>query len=356
MFVFLANVIGRLFFPADLPAWVCEVQTFGIFAAGYLARPMGGVFMGQLSDRCGRKTTFTLLVLLMAVPTFLIGCLPTYHTIGAAAPLSLLLLRIGQGAAIGGEAPAAWVFVAESAPARCEGLAVGLLKSGLSLGILLGSLVSVGLSVAFTPAQILSGGWRFVFILGGIFGLITMLLRRRLSESPIFQQMRNRAAVSPEVPIRVVVKEHKAAVALSMALTWSLTAMIIVVILMGPPLLQALFAVSARTAQIANAAGTFSLCLSVAALGALSDRFGLPTVMGPTLLLSIVADYLLYWGGFGTGPHTLSLFYILAGIATGSVVLRPILMIRSFPTSVRVTGVSFSYNIAYAVFGGLTPP
>ncbi|MBV9442007.1 MAG: MFS transporter [Acidobacteriaceae bacterium] len=104
----IANTMGRgtpTFFPADLPPWVREAHTFGIFAACYVARPVGGQFIGQLSDRIGRKTTFTLSVLLMAVPTLLIACLPTYHTIGAMAPLLLLLLRLGQGAAIGGETP-----------------------------------------------------------------------------------------------------------------------------------------------------------------------------------------------------------------------------------------------------------
>ena len=127
IFVFFATVIGKLFFAASLPDWVRQVQTFGIFAAGYLARPIGGVVMAHFGDTRGRKRMFTLSVLLMAIPTLLIGLLPTYQSIGVAAPMLLLLMRILQGVAIGGEAPGAWVFVAGHARRGKVGFAVGLL-------------------------------------------------------------------------------------------------------------------------------------------------------------------------------------------------------------------------------------
>jgi hypothetical protein len=132
IFVFLANVIGKLFFAASLPEWVRQAQTFGIFAAGYLARPLGGIVMAHFGDTRGRKRMFTLSVLLMAIPTLLIGLLPTYQSIGLVAPLLLLSMRVLQGVAIGGEAPGAWVFVAEHARRGRVGFAVGLLTGGLS--------------------------------------------------------------------------------------------------------------------------------------------------------------------------------------------------------------------------------
>src|SRR5580698_10056466 len=112
IFVFFTAVIGKLFFAPTLPDWVRQFQTFGIFAAGYLARPLGGTVMAHFGDTRGRKCMFTLSVLLMAIPTLLIAFLPTYQSIGAAAPLLLLAMRVMQGIAIGGEAPGAWVFVA----------------------------------------------------------------------------------------------------------------------------------------------------------------------------------------------------------------------------------------------------
>jgi MFS family permease len=118
-----------LFFASSRPDWVRQAQTFGIFAAGYLARPIGGIVMAHFGDTRGRKRVFTLSVLLMAIPTLLIGLLPTYQSIGVAAPLLLLLMRIMQGVAIGGEAPGAWVFVAEHARRGRIGFAVGLLTA-----------------------------------------------------------------------------------------------------------------------------------------------------------------------------------------------------------------------------------
>src|ERR1700739_71972 len=115
IFVFFANVIGKLFFAASLPEWVRQTQTFGIFAAGYVARPLGGIVMAHFGDTKGRKRMFTLSVLLMAIPTLLIGFLPPWTSIGVAAPLLLLAMRVMQGIAIGGEAPGGWVFVAEHA-------------------------------------------------------------------------------------------------------------------------------------------------------------------------------------------------------------------------------------------------
>ena len=107
IFVFFAAVVGELFFPADIPEWLRQVQTFGIFAAGYLARPLGGIIMAHFGDLVGRKKMFTLSILLMAIPTLAIGLLPTYASMGILAPLLLLLMRILQGAAIGGEVPGA---------------------------------------------------------------------------------------------------------------------------------------------------------------------------------------------------------------------------------------------------------
>src|ERR1700689_3334431 len=115
IFVFFANLIGKLFFAASLPDWIRQAQTFGIFAAGYIARPLGGIVMAHFGDTRGRKRMFTLSVLMMAIPTLLIGVLPTYRSIGIAAPLLLLAMRIIQGTALGGEAPGGWVFGAEHA-------------------------------------------------------------------------------------------------------------------------------------------------------------------------------------------------------------------------------------------------
>jgi MFS family permease len=184
IFVFFATIIGQLFFPPSVPDWLRQLQTFGIFAAGYLARPLGGIIMAHFGDLLGRKKMFTLSILLMSVPTLLMGLLPTYHAIGLLAPVALLLLRVMQGAAVGGEVPGAWVFVSEHVPARRTGYACGTLTAGLTAGILLGSMVATGINTLFTPAELVDWGWRVPFLLGGVFGIASMYLRRWLHETP----------------------------------------------------------------------------------------------------------------------------------------------------------------------------
>ncbi len=174
IFVFFAAVIGELFFPPDIPEWLRQLQTFGIFAAGYLARPLGGIIMAHFGDLVGRKKMFSLSIFLMAVPTLAMGMLLTYENMGIAAPVLLLLMRILQGAAIGGEVPGAWVFVSEHVPRSRIGLACGILTAGLTLGILLGSAIATLLNSTLTPQQIVGGGWRIPFFLGGIFGFFAM--------------------------------------------------------------------------------------------------------------------------------------------------------------------------------------
>jgi len=354
IFVFLTPVIARLFFPASMPDWVRQAQTFGLFAAGYVVRPLGGLVLAHFGDMRGRKRVFTASVLLMAIPTLLIGALPTYASIGLGAPLLLLLMRLVQGLAIGGEAPGAWVFVAEHARPGETGFAVGLLSSGLSSGILLGSLVAIGLNTAFNAAQVLGGYWRLPFLLGGVLGFVAMLLRRWLSETPVFQEMQRRAAVSRAAPLRTVLRSHKPAVVVSILTTWMLTAAILIVVLMTPTLLQTLFGVSPKEALMANFAGTIAQCVAIAAVGMAADRFGIRRVAVPILLLLILATYGLYFGA-ERAPHALVPLYVLAGIGAGGAVLTPLVMVRAFPAAIRFTGVSFSYNIGYAVFGGITP-
>jgi MFS family permease len=178
IFVFFANQIGRLFFPAEIPDWLRLFQTFGLFAVAYLVRPLSGTIMGHFGDLIGRKRIFTFSILLMAVPTLAIGLLPSYSAIGIFAPIALLILRVLQGAAIGGEIPGAWVFVSEHVPSNRVSLACGTLTAGLTAGILLGSVVNIGITRMLPPAEVTRIGWRIAFLLGGVFGICAALLPR----------------------------------------------------------------------------------------------------------------------------------------------------------------------------------
>ena len=354
IFVFFATAIGALFFPPTMPDWLRLFQTFGIFAAGYVVRPLGGMVMAHFGDLLGRKKMFNLSILLMAVPTLLIGLLPTYASIGLAAPLLLLLLRVCQGAAVGGEVPGAWVFVSEHVPARRIGYACGTLTAGLTFGILLGSLVATGINSVYTPAEVLDYGWRLPFVLGGVFGLGAMYLRRWLHETPVFVELQQRKALAAEMPLKAVLREHRKAVALSMLLTWMLSAAIVVVILMTPALLQKVYGFDARTALPANTVATLSLAIGCVIYGVLADRFGARRMLIGGAMLLAICTYIFYTS-LKTQPQLLLPLYALLGLSVGVVGVVPSAMVRAFPAPVRFSGLSFSYNVAYAIFGGLTP-
>ncbi|TMX06180.1 MHS family MFS transporter [Aeromonas salmonicida subsp. achromogenes] len=354
IFVFFAVVIGELFFPADIPEWLRQFQTFGIFAAGYLARPLGGIIMAHFGDLIGRKRMFTLSILLMALPTLMIGLLPTYAVLGIGAPLALLGLRILQGAAIGGEVPGAWVFVAEHVPARRVWLACGTLTAGLTAGILLGSLIATAVNKNLTPAEVSEWGWRVPFLLGGIFGIVAMYLRRWLHETPVFAEMQANKALAEELPLKTVLRSHKGSVVISMLLTWLLSAGIVVVILMTPTYLQKVHGISPADALTANSLAILALTLGCIVYGRLIDALGSgPTFMLGSLLLA--GSSYAFYHGLVAGTEQLVPLYMLAGFAVGIVGAVPYVMVNAFPAVVRFSGLSFSYNVAYAIFGGLTP-
>lgn len=354
IFVFFAVVIGQLFFPPDMPDWLRQVQTFGIFAAGYLARPLGGIVMAHFGDTLGRKRMFMLSILLMSVPTLAIGLLPTYASIGIWAPLLLLMFRLLQGAAIGGEVPGAWVFVSEHVPPRHVGFACGTLTAGLTGGILLGSLVAMAINRIYTPEEVLAEGWRIPFILGGAFGLVSMWLRRYLHETPVFKEMQARQTLAEELPLKTVIRAHRPAVILTMLMTWLLSAAIVVMILMTPTLVQKLYAIPAATALQANSIATLFLSLGCVIFGALSDRFGAGRIMIIGCLLLAITS-LLFYRQMAISPQHIYELYALCGFFVGVIGVVPSTAVRAFPAAVRFSGLSFSYNVAYAVFGGLTP-
>ncbi|QXZ09442.1 MFS transporter [Comamonas sp. Y33R10-2] len=354
VFVFFANVIGVLFFPSDLPEWMRQLQTLGIFAAGYLARPLGGIIIAHYGDKIGRKKMFSLSIFLMAVPTLVIGLLPTYETIGIAAPLLLLLMRVLQGAAIGGEMPGAWVFVAEHSPAKNYGLAIGTLTSGITGGIFLGSIFGVWLNSTYSQAEIHDWAWRMPFILGGVFGLLSVYLRKFLHETPIFQEMQARKAVDREMPIKTILRDHREACVVVALMTWVLSTAIVVVVLMAPAYLQKVFQIAPAMALKANAVATVTLTLGCVFWGWLSDKIGTKLTMIFGWGGMTASAYLFYLSLPGT-EASLVYTYALVGFFVGSISLLPVVGVRAFPAEVRFTGLSFSYNMAYAVFGGMTP-
>ncbi|MGO4310558.1 MFS transporter [Pseudomonas sp. KB_15] len=354
IFVFFALTLSQLFFPPEMPEWLRLLQSFGIFVTGYLARPLGGILMAHFADRLGRKKVFSLSILMMALPCLLIGIMPTYAQIGYFAPLLLLALRILQGAAVGGEVPSAWVFVAEHAPIAHRGYALGFLQAGLTFGYLIGALTATFLAQAFTPAEILDYAWRYPFLLGGVFGVIGVWLRRWLSETPVFTAMQAQREAAVELPLRTVLREHRLAILPAMILTCVLTSAVVVFVVITPTMMQKTFGMTASHTFALSALGIVFLNIGCVLAGLLVDRIGAwRTVMLYSLLLPLGIGTLyacLIMGGDWVG-----LAYAVAGLACGVVGAVPSVMVSLFPARIRVSGISFTYNIAYAAWASVTP-
>jgi hypothetical protein len=234
------------------------------------------------------------------------------------------------------------------------GVATANAVAALTSGILLGSLVATLINSIYTPGEVADYAWRIPFLLGGVFGLFSVYLRRWLHETPVFAEMQQRKALAEELPLRAVLRDHRGAIILSMLLTWLLSAGIVVVILMTPALLQSFYQISPTDSLKANSLAIVLLSLGCIGAGSLADRIGAGRVFIVGSLLLLASSWTFYHS-LPTRPDLLFPLYALTGLCVGIVGAVPYVMVKAFPPVVRFSGLSFSYNVAYAIFGGLTP-
>src|SRR3954471_19140122 len=202
---YFAAQIGRHFFPHE-DAVAQLLSTFGVFAVGYLMRPIGGVIVGHIGDTFGRRAALTFSVVAMAIPTFLIGLLPGYQTMGLLAPIGLIVLRVVQGLSVGGEYTSSMVFLVEHAPEGRRGLMGALGASGATAGILLGSAIGAAFAASMSPAALDAWGWRIPFLLGLVVGIAGYILRRYVLETAVVEKR-------ARPPILETLRDHWRAVA-----------------------------------------------------------------------------------------------------------------------------------------------
>lgn len=331
------------------------MSIYGIYAVAYFVRPLSGIILGHFGDLVGRKRMFMLSLFLMAIPTLCIGLLPTYESVGILAPVLLLFMRLLQGIALGGEVPSAHVFVTEHVKPNHLGFANSLIAASLTFGVLIGYAVSTTLNVIFTEQEINNYAWRFPFILGGILGLFALYLRRHLQETPVFLKFKAERKKSSELPIKTVLHKYLKESFLGILTTWLLMTGVIMVLLIPNLMKSDLYGLAApfvnKIALIATAMNIFGSVIA----GLMVDRIGLSkTMIFFSTILGISSTIFFSYLGSESNILLIASLYIGSSLFLGIVACVPIFIIKLYEAPIRLSGMSFSYNIGNAFFGGLT--
>lgn len=345
---FFATVIGRVFFPKE-DTIAQLLFAFGVFAIGYLMRPLGGMLIGHIGDRFGRKEALSISVAAMAIPTFIVGILPGYEAIGLAAPILLTLCRMLQGLSVGGEYTTSIVFMVENAPKNRRGTAGALACCGATLGILLGSATGAALAAVMSPESLDSWGWRIPFLFGLVIGVVGLLLRRNL-------EVKNEAVGEQKQPLKEVFQSHRLLLAKLAGLTVFTAVSFYLIFVYLVSWLQLADKMGEEISLEINTISMVALIPFTLAGGALSDRIGRkPLVMG-TIAATILLAYPLFNGMYHQSQVIVQLcqlsFALLVGICLG---IFPAFMAETAPAHIRSTSLALGYNLTMGIVGGLTP-
>ncbi len=344
---YFASAIGRHFFPREDPV-AQLLAAFGVFAIGYLMRPIGGALIGHIGDRFGRRTSLTVSVAAMAIPTFLIGLLPGYETIGRLAPVALLLLRMIQGLSVGGEYTSSMVFLVERAPVERRGLIGALACCGASAGILLGSAVGATFAAMMSTQTLEAWGWRIPFLLGLLVGVVGFFLRRHIVEVAV-----ERAEASPIVE---TLRYHWRLVARLAALSAFNAVSFYVMFVYVASWLQTADGISPAHALEINSISMAILLPALLASGWLSDSVGRKPILMFSTVLAIALALPLFWVMYHPSPGLIILgqvaFALVIGLFIGA---QATTMVEAAPARIRCTAVALGYNLCLGAIGGLTP-
>lgn len=351
----VAWLLGAKFFPTGDPT-TALLATYGAFAAGFLVRPLGGVFFGWLGDTYGRRMAMVVAVLMMAIPTGCIGLLPTYAQIGVAAPILLTLIRLLQGLSLGGEFSGSITYIVEHAPPHRRALAGSASITSLIIGFLLG-LFTVRFCIAYFGNDVFEEwAWRLPFLAGIVIGLVGFYIRTHCSESPIFEQAKSAGAIS-KTPVREALSRHPWQMLQGFGMYMTVTM---------PFYLSAIYFISysknylgmtSAASMNASIGNMFGMLIAVPISAWLSDRIGRRPVMvtmAAAMFLSVGPLFSTLEMGMDAGQAMLIqfVFSFMVGLYIGPVAA---VLVELFPTAVRFSGMAIAYNLSAALFGGTAP-
>ena len=351
IFGFLTVVLARLFFPAE-SQYASLLLTTATFGVGFFMRPVGGILLGLYADHKGRKAALLLIIMLMTVAIAMIGFAPTYAAIGVAAPLIIVLARLLQGLATGGEFASATSFLIESAPAHRRGFYGSWQMVGQGLAVLVGSLLGALLTWSLSPEALDSWGWRVPFLLGLVLGPVGLFIRRHLQETEAFLEARGAASVARSFGTTLATRVKE--VLVSMGIVTSGTISFYVILLYMPTFARIQLHLRLDQAFLAQSISLACMIVLTPLSGALSDRIGRKPIIIASLTLYLVLVYPLFkWvhdnPSFGSLATVQIVLCCLLGVFFGPISTA---VAEQFATRGRSTGLGIAYNLAVMIFDG----
>ncbi|MGD8825060.1 MAG: MFS transporter [Myxococcales bacterium] len=354
LYGYMAGTLSTLFFPGN-DQTASLIATYGVFAAGFVMRPLGSALFGWLGDTAGRSLTMLVSVAMMSLPTFLLGCLPTYALVGLWAPVLLVVVRLIQGLSVGGEFSSSVTYLVETAPDDRRGLSGSWANTGSMFGMLLGSGVAAACATWFTSEQLHDWGWRVPFLLGGLLGIVSILMRRHLPRSKHFEEHhRKRGETSP---LLEAFGTNGRQMTQAVLFASAYGALFYIPLVYLPQWLHDTTGVSMSTALQINTAATALLLALIPLSGWMGDRLLRRThLIAASMVLTALVSWPLYrWisaDGVLAIAITQAALVILLAAPLGS---APAMFVELFPSRDRLSGYSVAYNLGLGVVGGATP-
>ncbi|SAK85682.1 general substrate transporter [Caballeronia fortuita] len=350
---YFASVIGHTFFPSTAPG-VSLLSSLAVFAVGFVSRPLGAVVLGPVGDRFGRRAVLIITVFGMGLTTTLIGLLPGYKTWGLAAPALLILLRFAQGMMVGGEWSSAGIYIVESAAHRNRAVAASIITGTAGAAFLFGTLIAAAISVSLPDAAVSSWGWRLPFVSSIVMTAVAMYIRRRLGDTPVFEEVRRRRASND---VEAVPRREQTR---AFVVTFAFSA------LFGVSLYYFITYANNHLTQTVGLSKATSLWLCSISLamytifqplvGRLSDRIGRrPLVLASALGLAVFSYPIFLLMNTGNPVAILIGLTILAALVAITAVMDVVLLVEVFPASIRSTGAALGHNLALAILAGPGP-
>jgi MFS transporter, MHS family, proline/betaine transporter len=354
VYSYVAGMVGATFFPArSEPAQL--LAAFAAFAVSFLVRPLGGTFFGPLGDKIGRQRVLIATILLMSGSTVAIGLLPGYSSIGLWAPALLLFIRMLQGFSTGGEYGGAATFIAEYAPDRRRGFLGSWLEFGTLSGYVLGSGTAAVLTATLSVQDMLAWGWRIPFLAAGPLGLVGLLLRYRLGDTPVFEELKRGTGISRS-PLRDTLAHGRASMATCVGIVIALAVADYTLLTYMPSYLTGVLTMDSGTGLMLSVGIMLAMMAMIVPVGALSDRVG----RRPIQIVGAVGFIVLAIPAFML-IHLRSIFAVAIGLLLLGMCMVcflgtiPATLPALFPTPVRYGAFAVSYNVSVSIFGGTTP-